>query len=415
MITPVSGRKPLAGSSVVIRHCSAAPRRAIRVLRQPEVGEVLTGGDAHLGLHQVDVGDLLGHRVLDLDARVHLDEDVVALRVEQELHGAGVAVADLRREADRVGAHPLADRRVEVRRRRDLDDLLVPALHRAVPLEEVDHVAVAVGEDLDLDVPRVDDGLLDEHRGVAEGALGLPHAGLDRLAQRLGLVDPAHAAAAAAGDRLDEQRVGQVARRLDERVDVGGGVDRRQGRDAGRLGRRDGPGLVAGEGEHLGGRADEGDPGVRAGLRELGVLGQEAVAGVDRVRPGAHRGLHDHVRVEVGAHRVAALADLVGLVGLEPVLGAPVLVREDRDGLRAELVGGPERADRDLAPVGDQHLGEHAGQASGARSPPCGSQSASGPPVGVVRDVWLVSTAGRCRTSRTTRRVSRPRRPSGGA
>ena len=26
MIRPVSGRKPLAGSSVVIRHCSAAPR-----------------------------------------------------------------------------------------------------------------------------------------------------------------------------------------------------------------------------------------------------------------------------------------------------------------------------------------------------------------------------------------------------
>ena len=27
---------------------------------------------------EVDVGDLLGHRVLDLDARVHLDEDVLA-------------------------------------------------------------------------------------------------------------------------------------------------------------------------------------------------------------------------------------------------------------------------------------------------------------------------------------------------
>ena len=213
MIRPVSGRKPLAGSSVVIRHCSAAPRRVIAVLGQPEVGQRLAGRDPHLGLHEVDVGDLLGHGVLDLDARVHLDEDVVAGRVEQELDGAGVAVADLGGEADGVGAHALADRRVEVRGRRDLDDLLVAALHRAVPLEQVDDVAGAVGEDLHLDVPRLDHGLLDEHRRVAERALGLAHAGLDRLAQVAGLVDPAHAAAAAAGDRLDEQRERHVPAR----------------------------------------------------------------------------------------------------------------------------------------------------------------------------------------------------------
>ena len=35
--------------------------------------------------------------------------------------------------------------------------LLVPPLHGAVPLEEVHHVAVAVGQDLDLHVARVDD------------------------------------------------------------------------------------------------------------------------------------------------------------------------------------------------------------------------------------------------------------------
>ena len=50
------------------------------VLGEAEVGQGLAGRDAHLGLHEVDVGDLLGDRVLDLDARVHLDEDVVAVR-----------------------------------------------------------------------------------------------------------------------------------------------------------------------------------------------------------------------------------------------------------------------------------------------------------------------------------------------
>ena len=49
-------------------------------------------------------------------------------------------------------------------RRRLLDQLLVASLHRAVALAEVDRVAVAVGEDLDLDVPRLDDRALEDAR-----------------------------------------------------------------------------------------------------------------------------------------------------------------------------------------------------------------------------------------------------------
>ena len=143
------------------------------------------------------------------------------------------------------------------------------------------------------------------------------------------------------------------------------GRHRGQRRDAGRLGGRDRAGLVAGQRQHVGGRADEGDAGVGAGLGQRGVLREEAVAGVDRVRAGPHRGRDDRLGVEVGAHRVAALADLVGLVGLQPVLGPAVLVREHRDRPRAELVGGTERPDRDLAAVGHEHLGEHGSEAIG--------------------------------------------------
>ena len=54
-----------------------------------------------------------------------------------------------------------------------LDHLLVPALHRAVALAEVDHVPPAVAEDLHLDVAGLLDELLDVDRAVAEGRLGL--------------------------------------------------------------------------------------------------------------------------------------------------------------------------------------------------------------------------------------------------
>ena len=56
----------------------------------------LAGRDAQLRVHQVDAGDRLRDRVLDLQPRVHLEEveaRLVALAFEEELDGAGVAVA----------------------------------------------------------------------------------------------------------------------------------------------------------------------------------------------------------------------------------------------------------------------------------------------------------------------------------
>ena len=54
----------------------------------------LAGGQAHLLAHQVDAEHLLGHRVLDLDAGVHLHEVEVLVLVEQELVGADRLVTD---------------------------------------------------------------------------------------------------------------------------------------------------------------------------------------------------------------------------------------------------------------------------------------------------------------------------------
>ncbi len=93
---------------------------------------------------------------------------------------------------------------------------------------------------------------------------------------------------------------------------------------------------------------------------QLGVLRQEAVARVDRVGAGLPGDADDLVDRQVGPHGVARLADLIRLVGLQPVRGVAVLVRVDRDGRDAHLVGRPEGADRDLAAVGDQDLRNHA-------------------------------------------------------
>ena len=136
--------------------------------------------DANLPLHEVDAGHELGDRMLDLEARVHLEEVELAVAVEQELARAGVHVAGGLRGAHRRLAHRAPQLRRHGDARRLLDHLLVAALHRALALAERQHRAVLVAEHLDLDVARADDVLLDVHRVVAEGVLRLAPRGVER-------------------------------------------------------------------------------------------------------------------------------------------------------------------------------------------------------------------------------------------
>ncbi len=205
----------------------------------------------------------------------------------------------------------------------------------------------------------LDHGLLEEHGRVAEGGLGLAHAGLERVAQVLAALDPPHTSSATTGHRLREDREADLLGGRHEGLEVGARLGALERGQTGLLGGGDGAGLVAGQVQHRGGRTDERDAGVGAGLGEVRVLGQEAVAGVDRVGARLDGRPHDALGIEIGADRVALLADPVGLVGLEDVLGLAVLVGKDGDRLGAELGGRTERADGDLPTVRDEDLAEH--------------------------------------------------------
>jgi hypothetical protein len=129
-----------------------------------------------LPFHQVQAGDGLGHRVLDLQPGVHLHEIeaqvAVVGRLGDELHRAGAHIAHGLGGGHRGRAHLGAARGAHAGRGRFFQHLLVAALHRTVALEEVDALALAVAEDLDLDVPRPRDVALDQHVVVAKAGLG---------------------------------------------------------------------------------------------------------------------------------------------------------------------------------------------------------------------------------------------------
>jgi hypothetical protein len=164
-------------------------------------------GDQDLRPDEVDAGHHLRDRVLDLDARIDLDEvELLLVDVDQELDGRGVHELRLRDERDRGLAERLAEQRVEIRRGGDLDDLLMAPLHRAVALPEMDDLAVGVADDLHLDVLRARDVPLEEDGIVAERGARLAARLIEQPLELLGLVDHAHAAAAAAEAGLHDER-----------------------------------------------------------------------------------------------------------------------------------------------------------------------------------------------------------------
>jgi hypothetical protein len=114
--------------------------------------------------------------VLDLQPGVDLEEPERAGGVHDELDGARAGVAERLARGHRGRRQLAAQALVDDRRRALLDDLLVPALDRAVALEQRDDAAVRVAEDLHLDVAGVDDVALQEHGVVAERGRGLPRA-----------------------------------------------------------------------------------------------------------------------------------------------------------------------------------------------------------------------------------------------
>src|SRR5262249_3846650 len=154
--------------------------------------------------------------------------------VEKELDGAGVVEADGAADGEGGVEEALPRRRVEVGGGGDLDDLLVAALQRAVALEEVDEVAVLVAEQLHLEVAGALDVLFEDHVGEAEGGTGLAAGLFEGLVELVGALGDAHAAAAAAHRRLDDDRVAEA---------LGQGVGLGAARDGG---------VAAGEDRHAG-------------------------------------------------------------------------------------------------------------------------------------------------------------------
>ena len=322
--------------------------------RQP-----LAGRDADLQLYDIEPGDHLGHRVFDLQPRVHLDEVELVFFI-QKLERAGAHVADLAARLGTAFGDPQSRARVEQRRRRLFDHLLVAALHRALAVAEVYHILVLVGDHLDLDVPRILQVFLHVDGGIAECGLRFGPRGLHRVEQRSLGVHHAHAAPAAAAGGLDDHRVADLARDPDDLLGLfrQRAVDAGHHRHAGLLHRVLGTHLVAHQADGFGPGADEHEAALLDAFGEIGVLGEKAVAGMDRFGVGHFGGADDGGDIEIALRR-RGRPDAHRLVGELHVLGFGIGLGVDDDGLDAHFTAGALDAQRDFAAVGDKEFFKH--------------------------------------------------------
>jgi hypothetical protein len=216
----------------------------------------------------------------------------------------------------------------------------VAPLHRAVAFSEGEHRPVCVRKELHLDVARSLDVALAVDRAVPEGPRRLALRRSERVVELgLGAHDP-HAPSAAPGRRLHEEREADVVRwPVREHGDSG------FTRDPLRLE------LVPAQPQRVGRGADPRDAGALDRRREVRVLREEAVSGVDRVRAGLRRSPEVLLRVQVAP-------DLHDLVGAARMQRSPIVGRDDGDGRDTELPAGSEDADCDLPSVRDEQLAD---------------------------------------------------------
>ena len=349
-IVPVAGQEPgigVLGVQPDLDGVSASAQRGVDCGLVDR--ERLAGGDRELVGDEIATGHELGHGCSTW-SRVFIsrkkNEPPI---VEQELARPGArrsrptpARASAARRARR------AERAVDGRRWRLLEDLLVTSLERAVALAEVDALAVGIEQDLDLHVARPLEVALEDEPIVAERGRAPPaaprpshrRADRGRGRSRIPLPPPP-----AAGLTISGSPIGRRPPRR-ARVRLVGPVVAGDHRHAELASPADGPTPCRPwPGSRPAGGPTQRDPGRRDPLGEVGALARNPTPGWTASAPAPERGADDRPRVQQVERRLPVSA-----------AGRP---------RGAEPLARPPDAVDDLAAVGD----EHRSGSGGARRP----------------------------------------------
>ncbi len=262
----------------------------------------------------------------------------------------------------------VAQLRRHLQRWRFFNQLLMAPLDRALALKQRCHIAVFIGQHLELDVARILDELLHVKFAVAECIRRLGVGRMEKIGQLVGRAHNPHAAPAAAGLGLQNDREPNLLCPL-LRLFHGGenAVGAGQNRHLGLLHRLARLFFLAHQPRHFRRRSNELDIRSAANLGEVRVLAQQAVARMNRVDVSDlsgrdHRG---HIQIAVAQPRRTNADCLVGKTDVQRIaIGFAI----DRDRANAEFLARIQNAQRDFATIGNQNLTKHSYPLSEASS-----------------------------------------------
>ncbi len=294
--------------------------------------------------------------MLDLDARVHLDEiERLAIHVVEIFERPCPTIRDTfgkpNRSGAKIGAHGIGQRHGW----RFFPDLLAAALERAFPLEQMDRTG-AVAENLHFDMTRVTNEGLDIDPVIAEPGPSLVHRRGECGDQLFSGIGDTDTAPATASGSLDHHRVADPFSHLDRRVETGDtSVAARDHWHACLDGGRARVYLVTHPLDRGRVGAAEGHAQLAYAAGELGALGEEAVTGMHRIRTALRHRFQDRVDVEIGLRR-RRRADHDHLIGHPRGQHIAVGFRNDLNRPNTQISRCSDDAHGDLAAVRDQKL-----------------------------------------------------------
>ena len=224
----------------------------------------------------------------------------------------------------------------------------------------MNRVPMHVRENLEFDVMRIDDELLDVNRAVSKSLFRLRACGVEGRAETGFVMRGAHATTATARDRFDHERITNPARdlqclllRLDNSVTA-----RRHG-NSGFAGMGARGILVAHRMHRAGRRPDELDLAALAHFGEVRVLGEKTVAGMDRIDVAYFRGAHDAIDLQVtfGTGRCADANRFIGQLDVERI---DIRFRINSERPDSQLLASADDAQGNLAPIRDENFLKHS-------------------------------------------------------
>ena len=106
--------------------------------------------------------------MLDLQARIHFKEVEVFIAIDDKFHRAGGAIIHRFGQRDRLLAHRLSGLGIKKRARRFFNDLLVTPLNGTFALAQINHIAVLIAENLNLNMARLGNEFFDKNAVIAK-------------------------------------------------------------------------------------------------------------------------------------------------------------------------------------------------------------------------------------------------------